>query len=108
MAQTDAPHAERPLELQLRVISGLGEVSAAAWDACAGADHVSDEVARAKSEASSDGSICAANPLVSHAFLSALEQSGSATPRTGWAPQHLLAETADGELLGAVPCYLKS
>ncbi len=50
----------------------------------------------------------AANPFVSHAFLSALERSGSATPRTGWAPQHLLAETRDGELVGAVPCYLKS
>jgi len=37
-----------------------------------------------------------------------LEASGSATARTGWQPQHLLAETAGGTLVGAVPCYLKS
>jgi predicted N-acyltransferase len=37
-----------------------------------------------------------------------LEASGSATARTGWQPQHLLAEAADGALVGVVPCYLKS
>jgi hypothetical protein len=37
-----------------------------------------------------------------------LEASGSATARTGWQPQHLLAETTDGEVLGVVPCYLKT
>ncbi len=51
---------------------------------------------------------CGTNPFVSHAFLSALERSQSATARTGWAPQHLLVETAKGEILGAAPCYLKS
>lgn len=47
------------------------------------------------------------NPLVSHAFLAALEVSGSAIRETGWLGQHLLLE-ADDELLGAAPCYLKS
>ncbi len=28
--------------------------------------------------------------------------------RTGWASQHVLVETCEGELLGAAPCYLKS
>ena len=51
---------------------------------------------------------CPYNPFISHAFLSALEASGSATARTGWQPQHLVAETDDGAVLGAVPCYLKS
>jgi predicted N-acyltransferase len=37
-----------------------------------------------------------------------LEVSGSATARTGWQPQHLLAEGPSGAVLGAVPCYLKS
>jgi len=37
-----------------------------------------------------------------------LEASDSATARTGWQPQHLLAETIDGAILGVVPCYLKS
>ncbi len=48
------------------------------------------------------------NPFVSHAFLSALEESGSATPETGWAPRHLALRDAGGALLAAVPCYLKS
>jgi predicted N-acyltransferase len=40
--------------------------------------------------------------------LSALEVSGSATARTGWQPQHLVAEADDGSVLGVCPCYLKS
>ncbi|MBN9219155.1 MAG: GNAT family N-acetyltransferase [Mesorhizobium sp.] len=48
------------------------------------------------------------NPLVSFAFLSALEDSGCAVRRTGWQGHHLRLETAQGRLLGAVPCYLKS
>jgi predicted N-acyltransferase len=48
------------------------------------------------------------NPFVSHAFLSALERSGSATARTGWQGHHLLLEDDGGQLLGAAPCYLKS
>ncbi len=48
------------------------------------------------------------NPFVSHDFLSALEDSGSASAATGWLPQHLLLEDADGTLTGALPCYLKN
>ena len=48
------------------------------------------------------------NPFISYDFLHALEASGSATARTGWQPQHLLAEGPDGAILGVVPCYLKS
>jgi hypothetical protein len=48
------------------------------------------------------------NPFISYDFLHALEASGSATARTGWQPQHLLAETPDGTILGATPCYRKS
>jgi uncharacterized protein len=70
----------------VRVVSELKEIPAAAWDACAGSD----------------------NPFLSHAFLEALESSGSATGETGWLPQHLALESADGRLLGAVPLYLKS
>ncbi|MER8655226.1 GNAT family N-acetyltransferase [Mesorhizobium sp. M0847] len=47
-------------------------------------------------------------PLVSYAFLSALEDSGCAVRRTGWQGHHLRLENAQGRLLGAVPCYLKS
>ncbi|HWK12859.1 MAG TPA: GNAT family N-acetyltransferase [Rhizobiaceae bacterium] len=48
------------------------------------------------------------NPFLSHAFLSALEDSGCATRKTGWLGQHLRLDAPDGTLLGAVPCYLKS
>ncbi len=70
----------------LRVISRIDEVEAAAWDACAGPD----------------------NPFITHAFLKALEDSGSATAETGWLPQHLLLEDSGGTLIGCMPCYLKS
>lgn len=47
-----------------------------------------------------------ANPFVSHAFLSALEQSGCILPDWGWQAHHLgLYE--DGRLLAAAPLYLK-
>ncbi len=48
------------------------------------------------------------NPFISHAFLSALEESRSADAETGWLGQHLLLKRADGQLIGALPCYLKS
>lgn len=48
------------------------------------------------------------NPFVSHAFLSALEKSGSATRETGWYGQHLLLEDSAGDLHGAVAGYIKS
>jgi predicted N-acyltransferase len=69
----------------IRVIDRIAEIPAAAWDACAGPD----------------------NPFLSHAFLGALEASGSATARTGWLPQHLALEDEGGRLLGAAPLYLK-
>lgn len=48
------------------------------------------------------------NPFISHAFLSALEESGSATRRTGWLPHHLILEDGAGNLAGCMPLYLKS
>ena len=79
--------------ITVRVLESIGEVPAAAWDACAGT----------------------ANPFVSHAFLRVLEDSGSARPETGWRPQHLVIEDPEGGLagglngglLGAAPLYLK-
>lgn len=72
--------------LAVKVVSRIAEVPAAEWDACAGD-----------------------NPFVSHAFLSALEDSGSATAETGWLPQHLVLPDPRGEgLLGCAPLYLKN
>ena len=48
------------------------------------------------------------NPFISHAFLSSLEESGSATAKSGWMGHHLLMEDGDGRLVGAMPCYLKN
>ena len=48
------------------------------------------------------------NPFISFGFLKSLEESGCAVSRTGWQGHHLRLEAADGKLLGAVPCYVKS
>src|ERR1044072_3525239 len=82
-------------DLRIRVVSAIADIPAAAWDACANpADSKSQDQAY--------------NRFLCHAFLAALEPSGSAAARTGWQPQHLIAETQDGAVLGAVPAYLKS
>ncbi len=47
------------------------------------------------------------NPFVRHAFLRALEQSGSVTDETGWQPIHLVLEQAE-QVVAAMPLYLKS
>ena len=72
--------------LTLTLHASIGEIDADAWDACAGRD----------------------NPFVSHAFLSAVEDSGSASARTGWLPQHAALRGEDGRLLAVAPMYAKS
>lgn len=81
-------------DYSVRVAAGIGGFTRAEWDSLGG-------TARGDKE---NGY----NPLVSFAFLSALEESGCAVRRTGWQGHHLRLETAQGRLLGAVPCYLKS
>ncbi|MEM7803253.1 MAG: GNAT family N-acetyltransferase, partial [Chloroflexota bacterium] len=46
-------------------------------------------------------------PFTSYAFLSALEESGSASTETGWTPHHLIVRSENGKLIAAVPSYLK-
>src|SRR4051794_20988462 len=97
-------------DLLLRVVPAIAEIEAAAWNACANPGITS--VLQAKSE-ETGLTRCSPldisyNPFISYDFLSSLEASESATARTGWQPQHLLAETANGAILGVVPCYLKS
>jgi hypothetical protein len=72
--------------IAVKVHGAIAEIPAAAWDACAG-----------------EG-----NPSVSHAFLNALEESGSTTSRTGWMPQHLSIAGSDGAIAGIVPLYAKT
>ncbi|MBJ9977117.1 N-acetyltransferase [Pseudomonas sp. S75] len=45
-------------------------------------------------------------PFLRHAFLSALEDSGSVSQKTGWAAEHLLLEH-QGQLRAALPAYRK-
>ena len=87
-------------DLRVRVISGMGQVAAAEWNRIAAES--------APPNPATDFSGNQYNPFVSHEFLSALEVSESATARTGWLPQHLLIENAEGHVMGAAPCYLKS
>ena len=47
------------------------------------------------------------NPFTSHRFLALLEDSGSVGPGTGWSPAPLTMADAQGNLLGALPAYLK-
>ncbi len=78
------PDGSKPAAI--KVFTDIREVPAADWDACAGPD----------------------NPFLCHAFLSALEESGSATAKTGWLPQHVVVEDAAGTVIGCAPAYLKS
>ena len=54
------------------------------------------------------GRIAGSHPFVSHAFLSALEESGSVGPGTGWTPAPIIIEGDGGSLVAAAPAYLKS
>ncbi|MEM8698476.1 MAG: GNAT family N-acetyltransferase [Pseudomonadota bacterium] len=85
-------NATPPLPLEIEILSDLSDIPAAEWDACAAPE-------------ASDGGL-AIDPFTSHAFLTTLESSGSAIAKTGWAPHHLVARFG-GQVLGAMPLYLK-
>ena len=85
-------------ELRVTVVNAIGDVSAEAWDACA----------NPRNEPQAVDPEYPFNPFLAHGFLSALEASKSVGGRSGWHVQHLLVKDADGSLLGAAPCYLKS
>ena len=78
------PDGPPPLTLSLH--RAIAEIAPADWNACAG-----------------DG-----NPFLSHAFLSALEDSGSVEPERGWLPQHVALRDEAGRLIACAPCYAKS
>jgi len=48
------------------------------------------------------------HPFLSHRFLLAMEESGSATVETGWTPRHIWVEDSGGNAVGAAPLYVKS
>jgi len=62
----------------------LGDIAAPAWNALSGSQ-----------------------PFLSHAFLTALHDTGCASPETGWSPRYLTA-WREGALIGALPLYAKT
>jgi predicted N-acyltransferase len=72
--------------LTLTLYDAIADIPAADWDACAG-----------------DG-----NPFVTHALLSAFEDSGSATAREGWMPQHAVLRAEDQRVVAVAPMYAKT
>jgi hypothetical protein len=77
--------ADREIEIIAKIASGVSGLNAAAWDRLATGD-----------------------PFVSHAFLTALEDSGSVGPGTGWTPAPILVEDGAEHLIAAAPAYLKT
>nr|NUR36491.1 N-acetyltransferase [Sphingomonas sp.] len=77
--------ADRETEIIAKIASGVSGMNARAWDRLTGDD-----------------------PFVGHAFLSALEDSGSVGPGTGWTPAPILVEDDADHLLAAAPAYLKT
>jgi predicted N-acyltransferase len=77
--------ADREIEVVAKLSSGVGGLNNHAWDRLAGDD-----------------------PFVSHAFLSALEDSGSVGKGTGWTPATILVEDGESHLTSAAPAYLKT
>ena len=73
-------------DITARIAPAIGTFAQNDWDAVAGTG----------------------NPFVSHAFLTALEDSRSVGPGTGWTPAPIVLEDARGTLLGALPAYAKS
>ena len=71
--------------IEARIAPSVGCLPAGEWDALTGG-----------------------NPFMSHAFLTALEDSGSVGPGTGWSPAPITIAAADGSLAAALPAYLKS
>src|SRR5579872_3927969 len=72
--------------LHLTLHKAIAQIPPADWNACAGAD----------------------NPFVSHAFLAAIEDSGSADARTGWLPQHAALRDDGGQIVAVAPMYAKA
>ncbi|NCU10649.1 MAG: N-acetyltransferase [Sphingomonadaceae bacterium] len=71
--------------IEARIAPSIGSLPSAEWDALEGG-----------------------NPFMRHAFLTALEDSGSVGPGTGWSPAPIVIEGVNGRLAAALPAYLKS
>ncbi len=79
-----------PAKTMARLHGTAAEIGTAAWNACANPSGGTDP-----------------HPFTRYEFFAALEESGSATARTGWRPCHLTIER-DGRIEGLLPLYFKS
>ncbi|HEV8406958.1 MAG TPA: GNAT family N-acetyltransferase [Sphingomicrobium sp.] len=77
--------ADQESEIIAKIASGVSGLNAGAWDRLVGDD-----------------------PFLSHAFLSALEDSKSVGPGTGWTPAPILVEDESSHLVAAAPSYFKT
>jgi uncharacterized protein len=100
-----APQA--PGALRVVAVNAIAEAGAVAWDACANPTP-GQGCEKAGGTAQSIAQEEEFNPFLSHDFLSALETSKSVGGHCGWHVQHVLVQAADGTLVGAAPCYLKT
>ena len=91
--------ADAGRKVAVRVVTSLGEIAKADWDACA------NPASRGDPESDSSS---AYNPFIAHDFLWSLEESGAATRKTGWLGQHLVVDGPDGRPAAILPAYLKS
>ncbi len=82
--------ATQDASVRAEIISDLSQVPKDEWNACT---NVSNPLP---------------DPFNTYDFLQSLEESGSATPDTGWAPQHVIIRDCDGAIAAAMPMYLKS
>jgi uncharacterized protein len=82
--------AERTLE----TVESMADIGLEAWSRLAGTQRAEGGQAY--------------NPFISYAFLSALEESGSAVDRTGWIGSHIVLRDGQGMLEAAMPAYLKT
>ena len=79
-------------QIEIQVLASIRQIPASEWDACACPE-------------CEDGGR-PLDPFTTHRFLSALEDSGSVGPRTGWDPRYLAAYL-DGQLIATAPLYAK-
>lgn len=72
--------------MRATIADSIGDFDPRAWNALAGGDY----------------------PFLTHEFLLASEQSGSATTESGWTPRHIGLYDQDDTLVAAMPLYEKT
>ena len=72
------------MNIEIEIVTGMGKIDPRQWDA-----------------------LTEDSPLLSHAFLCALEDTHCVGPGTGWQPYPLIVRQ-EGRIVGAMPLYIKS